>query len=168
MSEYFDDIELNQNEIKEVVGEQLSSFPSGALKGRIIFHTGRLQTYTCVNGVNESADTTLELNWLASRLRFSANINAGVDTVLDSVPVVAFTTVKWVFEIQDSTDDEYKTGIITATHKPSVNPRYILNNLVGDKISHTWDILLNTGSMELHYKNDEAHTVFVRISRATT
>lgn len=52
-----------QNLLENVVLEQVSSFPSGARKGRTLFHSGFGALYVCILGVEDGADTTIKGNW---------------------------------------------------------------------------------------------------------
>ena len=56
----YDDLNLKQNEAKEFVHEQVTSFPADSRKGRIVDHTGLGGLYRCTDG---TGDTTQVEKW---------------------------------------------------------------------------------------------------------
>ncbi len=73
-------VDALQNLFKNIVLEQVSTFPSGARKGRTLFHTGYSALYVCVLGVEDGANTALKGNWKgADSMSYEDLTAAGAD-----------------------------------------------------------------------------------------
>lgn len=83
----YHNLDLLQNFFNNAVTERLASFPAGARKGRIIFHTGFNDLFVCKNGFEEGADTTKKGNWVGGKVTIdglsSENIDRGKILVTD-------------------------------------------------------------------------------------
>jgi len=54
---------LHDYNTKDIIAKKRNSFPSGVEKGHIIFHNILDDTFSCINGTSNGADTTQQINW---------------------------------------------------------------------------------------------------------
>lgn len=66
---------LNQNELKGLVPEKVSSFPADSRSGRVVEHTGLNGLYRCIDG---TGDTTLPEKWRNLSLAAGTRFNFGM------------------------------------------------------------------------------------------
>lgn len=60
MKDFYTDINLKQNQLLNIIPHIVSSFPSGAREGQIVYNSTKKSFCFCIN---DTIDTTLEIAW---------------------------------------------------------------------------------------------------------
>lgn len=77
-----------------------------------------------------------------------------VDTLFGTNP--NYISTKWIYTLIDEVDQTVITAEVVANQRFAANPQWNRYGLVGDRMLHGVDVVLNAGNMELHVTNNHA------------
>lgn len=95
------------------------------------------------------------------------NVNATINQLVESFPITQATSATLYFMIECTTENKLRSGKLKLSHIDSANPEYIVNEVLGDSIPHEFSVLLVGSTIEVYFKNDDIHTVLVKISKSS-
>ncbi len=69
-------------------------------------------------------------------------------------------SLKWIYTIMDSVDEDVLTAEVVANHRYGNDPKWNRYGLVGDRMLHSVDVQMNSGNMELRITNNHPTNTF--------
>lgn len=92
-------------------------------------------------------------------------IISGTTGIVDSLSVVDWGSVKWLVVISNSDNTKIKSYEIHGCHEFGLNPDFNIYAIMGDKILHSLNTVINGGNLELQITNNEPLDIVVYITR---
>ena len=151
---------INGGDITEV--KQVSSFPSGASEGDIVYHTGLQALFV---NVTDTGDTTEISTWeIASSKTIITSVLTTATTNCDSISGTIYRTVKWAVSLTDITGAKYAAVEILANHD-GTDVVFNESSIFGDAIDYAIDVQISGGNILLKVTNNEVNSLTVSVLR---
>jgi len=93
------------------------------------------------------------------------DITSGGTETLDVVESTTSKTVKWIIEITDVINQKVNSYEILAANRFNNETSFNRSGIIGERISHLVDVVINGTDMELRITNNELVNISYKVAR---